>query len=116
MTPQQRSSFKIVETLILLQKCGNEYLDCDGNVLTHQFAADQCCGVFKIMRQEVCIVKVINFNNLAMMYKVIKWFMLMSAPVLWIRLLIMTKKGREILYWWYPSVSRAAYIINKRNL
>ena len=61
-------------------------------------------GMFTNMQQEVYIVKVINFDNLAMMYKFIEWFMLLSAPVLWIGLLIMAKKGREILYWWYPSV------------
>ena len=53
--------------------------------------------MFTNMQQEVHIVKVINFNNLAIMYNTIEWFMLLSAPVLWIRLLIVAKKGREIL-------------------
>ena len=71
--------------------------------------------IFNIMIQEVHVVKVISFNHLAMMYKIIEWFMLMLAPVLWIGLFIMAKKGREILYWWYPVVSREVHIINKRN-
>ena len=73
--------------------------------------------MFNNMRQEVHIVKVVIFNNLAMMYKVMQWFILMPALILWIGLLIMAKKRREILYWWYPSVFKEVHsIINKRNL
>ena len=30
--------------MFLLQTCGNGYVDCDGNVLAHQFDIDQYCG------------------------------------------------------------------------
>ena len=42
--------------------------------------------------------------------------MVISAPVLCIRLLIMLVKGREILYWWYPSGSKEAHLIEKREI
>ena len=67
--------------------------------------------VFTQIRKDVHIIKVINFTNLSMMYKIIKWFMVLSAPILWFGLLIMSIKGKKILYWWYPSVKR--HIIEK---
>ena len=51
-----------------------------------------------------------------MMYKITEWFMIMSAPVLWFGLFIMSVKGREILYWWYPSVSKEAHMIEKQEI
>ena len=56
--------------------------------------------MFIKIQQELNVVKVINFSNLAMVYKFLEWFMLLSAPVLRIGLFITAKKGREILYWW----------------
>ena len=105
--------YKIIEQFMLMSA---PYCGSDCSLWLRKVVTDRFVEMCNMMRQEEHIVKVINFNHLAMMYRVIKWFMLTSAPVLWIRLLIMAKKGREILYWWYPSVSIEVHIINKRNL
>ena len=68
------------------------------------------------MRQEVHIVQIINFSTFELLYKGIKWFVLLSAPILWIGLISMAKKGRKILYWWYLSVSREAFKTSKQTL
>ena len=65
--------------------------------------------LFNIMGQDVHIVQVINLSHLKMLYKIIEWYILISTPILWIGLMRMAKEKREILYWWYPSVSKEAF-------
>ena len=54
--------------------------------------------LFNNMRQDMYIICVINISHLKMFYKIIEWFILILAPILWIGLMIMAKKAREILF------------------